>query len=50
MDYEMVEIILDAIDRFAHYEGGTQYYDGKLIIDEKGIKALKAVVRGLAED
>lgn len=50
MDYETMEIILSAIDRLAYYEGEEQFYEGELIIDEKGIKALKAIIKGLVKD
>lgn len=50
MDYETMEVLFAAIDSLAHYEDGNQFYEGKKVINEKRIKALKAIIKGLVED
>lgn len=47
MSGEEMEIILDAIDSVSKYHNETQYDCGEKSIDERGIRVLKATVKGL---
>lgn len=50
MSREEMWIILDAIDSVAKYHNETQYDCGPKSIDERGIRVLKATVKGLVDE
>lgn len=49
MSYRDKQDLLALIDSLSKRQGATQYDEGKLIIDERGIRILKQYIKNMEE-